>query len=290
MGDRGASQEAQTPFLSYMENLLIIAKSLEQKRDLYQEKSLSGLVPHFLFLQINTFFSIYTLSIAETQEAPESTGNKNKVYRDYLSAKFTPLRYLFELYLTTAHILGSADPRKEALSLALSQQVQLQEINLQLYNSQERLDALTTVQQTRENYKKFIQAYAGDWAHILPEEIDELLPQNGRWDSFNLTYYKFSKVEYSKEILENPIVLQTVTEILTVDPTSRLRQMYAMLSLYNHPTLATMEELNTFISQNDSGKNRLIDKTKEFNATILGVIGRAMDNLAQVGINTISPN
>lgn len=261
-----------------MKELLEIGKLLEAKRDLYVELSDSDFVHNVLFLQLNAFFSNFILSIEDAEEINHSSNDSKNCYIIYSRVKHTSIRYLFELYLTMAHMLNHSDPYNAALSLALSQQVKLHKINLQLDDSRQNVDSLKALDHGRENYTHVVKKLERKWASLLPHSIDEL-SNDTNWSKYNLKYWKNAKIEYKHEIENNPLIFKSSSQVLPTDTIQRLTHIYSMLSLNSHPTFATLEELNTFITKEQPDKVEFINKTKQFNGTILRVIGKAMYNL-----------
>ncbi len=109
-----------------MQNIKVelIGKSLEQERDyLLQETSIIHKI--VLQRQINTFFSVYFLSIsAQENKNLQTSEDILKLYRTFYHTKFNGVRFLLELFLVSLYILDDETKSDyKAFSLCLSERI-----------------------------------------------------------------------------------------------------------------------------------------------------------------------
>ncbi|HEY6021382.1 MAG TPA: hypothetical protein VIY48_16200, partial [Candidatus Paceibacterota bacterium] len=233
----------------------------------------------YLFLQINIFFSLFALTL-EDLDKDSLNGDLKKQYFAFVAEWYTPIRYLFELFLTTAHVLKEptfGERYRTVLSLCLSERAYQHKIDLEIHRQEDNEDTAKALINNQSEYQKFVTAFVDMSAFNLPEKIDDLKPEHSLFKSFDLKYYSHAKINY-KEEYKNPLVEESLKEF-RLNPEALLTMTYSLLSLDSHPTVRTLEKLDHFISWPTDQKIGSIIAAKEFNRTILRFVGRGMCNL-----------
>ncbi len=268
-----------------MEELITILKKLEEISRTYQVKAQAnnGLAESILAFHINIFFTTYAIAVADFPKDSVQEDGSEAMYFAYLRNKFSPARYLLELYLTIARIMNemkNGDGIKFSASMWLSEKVNIQKIDTYVDSSLPSAATATKLENNRKEYKNFIAIYGKNWQPALPKELDLLLPPNKKFAAFNLEFIQHGKLNYSQEIDTNPIAIKAVEKEMTATNTvATLHGLYNLVSAYIHPTLTSIKELEQFISKPAPEKSELLNSAKSFNISMLRIVGKGVINL-----------
>lgn len=280
-------------------DIIKIVKSLEAERDWYNKNTdAKKLNEKVVLMQLNIFYSVYSLSFIEDNATPQTI---KTLYRDYYETRFNGLRFLIELFLTSLEIMTREDDAAEyalVYALALSEKINNFLIDSRLLaTSPEKEGPLKTLSSDINGYHAFINAYSKP-SNKIPEEIEDFLPghradprknrkkeEASFKDEFGFTYFKVGKLNYGSIIQENKEIDNLFNYLheehifnnhITKDI---LRDLYSIFSTETHPTISSIEDFEGFIGKNEGLKADYVKQRKEQRIVFLKAIGILMDTL-----------
>lgn len=248
-----------------------LLKKLENERN----KTLTALsnrklVERFFRMQINIFTSTYFLALVELKDEIDDLAS---AYRIYFRLKVNAVRYLLELYLTTAHIAFSpkADRFREVYSLAISEKINIHKIDLELHQLSRNKQTQDKLDRNRSEYTEFIKTF-GNLSNRMPSSIDDFFtngkPTQSSVSCSGITYYKHGKINYTEEMKNNSSIIEpTKTHFLLA---------YPLLSLETHPSISSLEDFEKFIGLDELHKKKEIQYKREQLKTLLKLVGEQM--------------
>lgn len=254
---------------------LNLAQSLERIRDSFHTNVKEGLFYETISLYLVNFCVRYPILLHELIEKRVEERDTVDFYKTIIGIQGDS-RYLLELFLTTCHILAKPEDKREiaCLSLRLSELLHAHKQDLIIHemNPGNNTEAkITSNHVTYANILKLAKHYKID---RLPKDLDECAPHAIK--SAGLFHYSNAKVIYSDELKDNPEVKLALNN--ERENFERIAQpLYALFSLYEHPSYASVEKLNGFIKLSITDKLERIEQDKFQTLSMIKPVAKAME-------------
>lgn len=281
-------------------DIIKIIKSLESERNWYLQNSQANkLNEKVILMQINIFYTTYTLSLFDEEGRPPQT--IKSLYKDFYTSRFNGIRFLLELFLTSLEIATKENETNEyslIYSLALSEKINFHALDRRLLQTDPtNADYLATVKAGIQGYSAFLQQYKKP-SNKIPDSLEAFFPtalsdplryrksgESSFVDEFGFPFYRQGKLNFGSIIQNNPEIDNLFTylreeKIFNANINKKiLRDIYSIYSNEIHPTISSLEMFEGFISENEEKQSATIITKRGQNETFLKVIGILMDTL-----------
>lgn len=228
--------------------------------------SKNELVDRFFLSQINIFTSTYFLA---STELLSEIKDLNDAYPAYFRLRVSAVRYLLELYLTSAHIanLSQADRFARVHAMSIKEKIDLHQTDLEIHKLSPTEATLDKLNNNGKEYIEFLSLH-GNLDNKLPSSIDDFF-ENGTSVKKSLKQFGIgTDIKYTEEIKNNSKIPE--------DTKIKMFSMYSLLSLDIHPKLTTIIEFEKFIGFTEEQKRTEIQKGRDEVGAFLKFISQHM--------------
>jgi hypothetical protein len=254
---------------------LNLGQSLERIRDSFHTNVKEGLFYQTISLYLVNFCVRYSILLHELIEKKVEEGDMVDSYKTIIGIQGDS-RYLFELFLTTCHILAKPEDKREVvcLSLRLSELLHVNKQDLIIHEMNPGNNTEAKIASNQEVYVDILKLAKQNKIDTLPRDLDDCKPHIIK--SAGLFHYSNAKVIYSDELKNNPEVKLALNNAR--EKFERIAQpLYASFSLYEHPSYASVKKLNGFIKLSMADKFERIELEKFQTLSMIKPVAKAME-------------